>query len=125
MPPDRLLHASDFFQPAAGEPLRTVMAQSALSTVVAWHVEPGQAISGHAHPTGQDTWIVLSGEAVYFTDAAGNGVSLRAGDVAIAGPGEVHGALNVGREPLRFVSVVAPPDAGFEPVAIPGNHGPV
>lgn len=124
MPTDRVLHSTDFFQSAPGEPLRVVMAQSSMSTVVAWHVAPGQAISGHLHPDGQDTWVVLSGEAVYFTDAAGTGHRIRPGDVAIAGPGEVHGALNVGSEPFRFVSVVAPPASGFEPVTVQGNHGP-
>ncbi|MCU0942060.1 MAG: cupin domain-containing protein [Hydrogenophaga sp.] len=124
MPTDRVLHTTDFFQSAPGEPLRIVMAESSLSTVVAWHVEPGQAISGHRHPAGQDTWIVLSGEAVYFTDAEGTGHRIRAGDVAIAEPGAVHGALNVGSEPFRFVSVVAPPESGFEPVTVKGNHGP-
>jgi quercetin dioxygenase-like cupin family protein len=38
---------------------------------------------------------------------------LVAGDIAIAKPGQVHGALNIGSVPFIFVSVVASGNAGF------------
>nr|HBO6797847.1 cupin domain-containing protein [Pseudomonas aeruginosa] len=45
----------------------------------------------------------------------GDGVAthIKAGDIAIAKPGQVHGAMNSGPEPFIFVSVVAPANAGF------------
>jgi mannose-6-phosphate isomerase-like protein (cupin superfamily) len=68
-------------------------------------------IASHVHH-GQDTWTVISGEAEYHQ---GNGIvtHLKAGDIAIAKPGQVHGAMNSGPEPFIFVSVVAPGNAGF------------
>jgi quercetin dioxygenase-like cupin family protein len=83
------------------------------SAIVVWHAHPGQEISAHVHPHGQDTWTVVSGSADYYQ---GGGVvaKLRAGDIAVAKPGQVHGALNTDpREPFIFVSVVAPGIAGF------------
>ncbi|WP_253192373.1 cupin domain-containing protein, partial [Klebsiella pneumoniae] len=52
---------------------------------------PGQEIAAHIHPHGQDTWTVLSGMADYFQ---GNGIvrALREGEIAVARPGQVHGA---------------------------------
>lgn len=37
-----------------------------------------------------------------------------AGDVVVARTGNVHGVLNTGDEPLRFISVVSPGSAGYE-----------
>ncbi|WP_224085369.1 cupin domain-containing protein [Enterobacter cloacae] len=77
-----------------------------------WHVHPGQEIAAHIHPHGQDTWTVLSGMADYFQ---GNGIvrALREGEIAVARPGQVHGARNTGTEPFVLVSVVASANAGF------------
>ncbi|WP_415259430.1 cupin domain-containing protein, partial [Thauera phenylacetica] len=56
-------------------------------------------IAAHIHPHGQDTWTVLSGMADYFQ---GNGIvrALREGEIAVARPGQVHGARNTGTEPF-------------------------
>jgi quercetin dioxygenase-like cupin family protein len=80
--------------------------------VVVWHLHPGQEIATHIHPRGQDTWTVITGEADYLQ---GEGIvtSLKAGDIAIAKPGQAHGARNSGSVPFVFVSVVAPANAGF------------
>ncbi len=73
---------------------------------------PEQEIAAHIHPHGQDTWTVLSGMADYFQ---GNGIvrALREGEIAVARPGQVHGARNTGTEPFVLVSVVASANAGF------------
>jgi quercetin dioxygenase-like cupin family protein len=108
----RIFSVAGYTRPSQGEPIRSVVLETADSAVVVWHAHPGQEIAAHVHPHGQDTWTVLSGEAQYFL---GGGVvrDLKAGDIAIARPGQVHGAINTGREPLVFVSVVASGKAGF------------
>jgi mannose-6-phosphate isomerase-like protein (cupin superfamily) len=56
---------------------------------------------------------VLEGEGVYQVDEAGNTVPITAGDVVVAHAGSVHGVLNTGLQPLSFISVVCPAEAGF------------
>ena len=113
---DRVFDSAAFFQPGEAEPPRVVITQSSEAAVVCWHVEPGQRIELHVHPTGQDTWVVLSGQGQYFLDRACTSTALHPGVVAVAPSGAVHGALNTGNAPLRFVSVVSPAMSGFEPV---------
>jgi quercetin dioxygenase-like cupin family protein len=113
---DRIFPTAEHWEPSPGEPVRHVVTQGADAVVVSWHVAPGQAIHPHVHPKGQDTWIVMSGTALYITDAQGSSRRIRAGDIAVAAAGQVHGARNDGAEPLCFISVVAPVDAGFEPL---------
>ena len=112
----RLFKLTEFLQPADGEPVRSVISESADATVVAWYVKPGQRISAHVHPDGQDTWTVLSGCGEYHVSANGESIAIAKGDVLIAHRREVHGVLNTGQEPLIFVSVVSPSTSGFEPV---------
>jgi len=109
----RVYKSQDYMQPSADEPIRSVIVESAHSVIVAWHVKPGQAIAPHTHPDGQDTWTILSGEGRYQVDADGNAVSIAPGDVVVAGKGQVHGILCTSMEPLQFISVVAPLDAGY------------
>jgi quercetin dioxygenase-like cupin family protein len=102
-----------FARPSDGEPIRSVVLETEESTIVVWHVRPGQEIAAHVHPHGQDTWTVLSGSAGYYQ---GSGVvtKLQAGEIAVAKPGQVHGAMNTdSKESFIFVSVVAPGNAGF------------
>jgi quercetin dioxygenase-like cupin family protein len=110
----RIFKSSAFMQPAEGEPIRSVITQSAQATVVAWHIEPGQRIAVHIHPNGQDTWTILAGSGQYQLDAAGTSRSIVAGDVVVAHQGEPHGVHNTGSVPLVFISVVSPLEAGFE-----------
>lgn len=108
----RIFSVADYAQPSEGEPIRSVVLETAESVIVVWHLRPGQEIAAHVHPHGQDTWTVLSGSAEYFQ---GNGTvcNLKANEVAIAKPGQVHGAKNDGSEPFVFVSVVASRNAGY------------
>jgi quercetin dioxygenase-like cupin family protein len=114
MNPTRLFNSSDFFQPTDGEPIRSVVTESKEAVIVAWYLKPGQEIPAHIHPNGQDTWTILSGKGSYYLDEAKTKTSIGAGDVVIAPTGCVHGVFNTGDEPLRFISVVSPADAGYQ-----------
>lgn len=116
MSPQRLFKIAEFLQPANGEPIRSVITESADAAVVAWYVKPGQRISAHVHPDGQDTWTILSGCGEYSLNTRGESIAIAKGDVLVAHRGAVHGVLNTGQEPLVFVSVVSPAASGFEPV---------
>jgi quercetin dioxygenase-like cupin family protein len=119
---DRIYKSTDFFQPADGEPIRSLISESDRAAIVAWYIKPGQQICAHIHPHGQDTWTILSGEGEYYLDAAGTTRSIVAGDVVIAPTGCVHGVLNRGREPLMFILIVSPANAGYEIVARAENE---
>jgi quercetin dioxygenase-like cupin family protein len=109
----RIFSVSDFVRPSNGEPIRSVVLETENSVIVVWYVRPGQEIAAHVHPHGQDTWTVLSGSADY---SQGNGVvtRIKAGEIAVAKPGQVHGAMNTdSTEPFVFVSVVAPGNSGY------------
>ena len=113
MTPQRVFHVSDHLQPNEGEPIRSVVHATPDAAVVAWTVQPGQRISAHVHPHGQDTWTILAGEGAYQVDAAGSTVRIAAGDVVVAPTGSVHGVRNTGAVPLVFVSVVSPAESGY------------
>jgi len=118
MEPDRdtgRIHEwAEHFQPHPDSPVRRILSGSAEQVVVAWQVEPGQRIEAHRHPAGQDTWIVLEGEGLYRSDAEGTRIPVRAGQVVVAPAGAVHGLENTGTVPFKFLSIVAPSEAGFE-----------
>lgn len=120
---ERVLDPAHYFQAGESAPPRVVITESRDAAVVCWHLEPGQRIELHTHPTGQDTWIVLSGHGVYLPELNGTVLPLRPGIVAVAPRGAVHGALNNGSEPLRFVSVVSPSESGFEPIEEARSNG--
>lgn len=113
----RIFNSSEFFQPADGEPVRSVVTESKDAVVVAWYIQPGQTILPHVHPHGQDTWTILSGQGEYYLDEAGTTQSIGAGDVVIAPIGSVHGVTNLGDQPLMFISVVSPAEAGYQLVS--------
>jgi quercetin dioxygenase-like cupin family protein len=114
MSSERIFASHAFFQPSDAEPLRSVVTVSPEAAVIAWYVQPGQRLAPHIHPTGQDTWMIQSGECAYILDAEGHTRTIKAGDVVIAPAGSVHGAINQSNEPLRFISVVSPAESGFE-----------
>lgn len=112
----RIFNSSAFFQPTDDEPIRSVISQSKDAVVVAWHVKQGQKISLHVHPQGQDTWTILAGMGNYYLDNKKTTRPIIAGDVVVAHTGEVHGVFNDKPEPLMFISVVSPADAGYQPI---------
>ena len=108
----RIFSVAEYIRPSDDEPIRSVVLETKDSTVVVWHAHPGQEIAAHIHPYGQDTWTVISGEADYY-QGDGMVTHLKTGNIAVAKPGQVHGAMNSGLVPFVFVSVVAPGNAGF------------
>jgi quercetin dioxygenase-like cupin family protein len=114
----RIFPSSQFLQPTDGEPIRSVVIESQDAVIVAWYVKPGQEISPHIHPNGQDTWTILSGKGEYYLDRVGTKRSIVAGDIVVAYQGCIHGVVNNGKEPLIFISVVAPADAGYQLVSL-------
>ncbi len=108
----RIFSLAEYIRPSEGKPLRSVVLETEESAVVVWHISPGQEIAAHVHPNGQDTWTVISGTAEYYM-GGGAVTHLKAGDIAVAKHGQVHGAMNSGTEPFVFVSVVAPSNAGY------------
>jgi quercetin dioxygenase-like cupin family protein len=111
----RIFHVAAHVWPNDERVERNVITQSPQSVVVGWVLLPGQTIEAHRHPAGQDTWVVLEGEAEYLM-GDGETRTLRRGDIAVAAPGQCHGARNLGVEPFLFISVVAPAKAGYEAV---------
>ena len=113
MSTQRIFPWADFLQPADGEPVRSVVTQSEHSVVIAWTVKPGQRITPHVHPSGTDTWTIVAGQGDYIPDLTGAKRPVKAGDVAVARAGEVHGVHNSGAVPLVFIPVAAPVEAGY------------
>jgi quercetin dioxygenase-like cupin family protein len=111
---ERVFSVKQFQQATQGEPIRSVITESADCAVVAWLVLPGQSLSPHVHPHGQDTWTVLSGHGLYQHDQDGSTKPISPGDVIVAHRNQVHGVYNHGKAPLEIVSVVSPALAGFE-----------
>jgi quercetin dioxygenase-like cupin family protein len=114
MKTNRVFKSAEFFQPVEGEPMRSVVTESKDAVVVAWYIQPGQEIAAHIHPHGQDTWTILSGGGEYYLDETGLTQSIVIGDVVVAEAGSVHGVWNNSDEPLVFISVVSPADAGYQ-----------
>ncbi|OLP16662.1 cupin [Leptolyngbya sp. 'hensonii'] len=116
MTTSRIFTTVEFIQLSEEEPIRSIVTESPEAVVVMWCVLPGQQIQPHIHPTGQDTWVVLSGQGEYLLDQEGATQSIVPGQIAVAQVGQVHGVINRGQEPFLFVSIVVPQDAGFQPV---------
>lgn len=114
--PQRIFAVADFIQPSPDLPIRSVLLETPDSVIVVWHAKPGQEIAAHVHPAGQDSWVVLTGSAEYY-QGAGVRRPLAKGQVAVARPGEVHGAINTGAEDFVFVSVVSSNTAGYAAVS--------
>jgi quercetin dioxygenase-like cupin family protein len=114
MNPTRIFDSAKFMQPTDGAPIRSVIATSPEAVIVAWYIQPQQEISAHQHPYGQDTWTILSGQGEYYLDRSGTTRSIQKGDIVIAPTGSVHGVFNHGDEPLVFISVVSPAEAGYQ-----------
>ena len=116
MTTSRIFNSTDFFQPTDGEPIRSVVTQSKDAVVVAWYIKQGQEIPRHIHPQGQDTWTILEGKGRYYLDNNGTTRPIMTGDVIVAHTGEIHGVFNDNPEPLVFISVVSPADAGHQTI---------
>ena len=65
----RIFSVTEYIRPSDGEPIRSVVLETKDSAVVVWHA-PGQEITAHVHPDGQDTWTVISGRLSITKEAA-------------------------------------------------------
>jgi quercetin dioxygenase-like cupin family protein len=109
----RRFHSADHLVPSDTDPVRSVVCETPHAVIIAWQVAPGQRIATHVHPHGQDSWTVLGGEGLYEQGGGQAALPIRAGDILVARPGEAHGAVCTSVQPLVFVSVVTPLDAGY------------
>lgn len=64
---------------------------------------------------------MLAGSGTYRLDATGTSAPICAGDVVIAEARQVHGVTNTGSQPLRFISIVCPLQAGYEALVKPAS----
>jgi quercetin dioxygenase-like cupin family protein len=78
------------------------------ASIAVWGVRPGQQVMAHTHPDGQDTWIMLRGELSYYL-GDGQRATVTAGQIDIAEPFQVHGAINEGSENAVFLSIYSAP----------------
>ncbi|GAA6620737.1 cupin domain-containing protein [Scytonema sp. NUACC26] len=74
------------------------------SSIAVWGVQPGQEVPAHIHPDGQDTWIIVRGELTYYL-GDGQKKVVSAGQIDIAEPLQVHGAVNEGTQDTVFLSI--------------------
>lgn len=74
------------------------------SSIAVWGVRPGQQVPAHTHPDGQDTWIMIRGELSYYL-GDGEKKTISAGQIDVAEPFQVHGAINEGLQDAVFLSI--------------------
>ncbi|WP_017654186.1 cupin domain-containing protein [Fortiea contorta] len=94
----------------------TEIAITKYSSIAVWGVRPGQQVPAHTHPDGQDTWIMVRGELTYYL-GDGHKKIISAGQVDIAEPSQVHGAINEGLEDAVFVSIYSAPTLNVVPAS--------
>ena len=85
-------------------------------------LKQGSYIGLHAHNDNEDAYLILSGSGV-FTDGNGNAWVVKAGDMTIARPGQLHGLANLSGEDLVFLDIIAK-NAGADLEAIKANPTP-
>jgi mannose-6-phosphate isomerase-like protein (cupin superfamily) len=68
--------------------------------------DPGQGPALHVHPY-SETWMVLSGEALFTAD--GEEIEAGEGDIVVASKGAPHKFRNTGSGPLQIMCVHASP----------------
>ena len=67
-------------------------------------VEPGNSIGEHKHEGDNEIFYFLEGTCEYNDN--GTVVELGPGDTAICNDGELHGLVNTGDVPLRFIALI-------------------
>jgi quercetin dioxygenase-like cupin family protein len=86
------------------------------SSIAVWGVHPGQQVPAHTHPDGQDTWIMIRGELTYYL-GDGQKKTISAGQIDVAEPLQVHGAINEGSEDVVFLSIYSAPSLKVIPAS--------
>lgn len=98
----------------AAESLRTVLHKGNDLNIVLWQIPPQCSLPPHKHPSGEDVWLVLQGEA-QLLDGTDTPRRIGAGDCVAIAANQVHGVFNHGTADCVLVSVVQA-TAGFESV---------
>jgi len=109
---DRIFMPEDFLRFSETEATVTEIVITENSSIAIWGVRPGQEVTAHTHPRGQDTWIMLRGELTYYLGDGGKR-ELRAGQIDVAERNQVHGARNEGTDDAVFLSIYSAPDIGY------------
>ena len=66
----------------------------------------GEFIGTHAHKDNEDAYLIISGKGL-FTDGKGNAWVVGPGDMTIARPGQAHSLVNIYKEDLVFLDIIA------------------
>lgn len=93
--------------------VKTVFYKTDATSGSVWGIRPGQEVAAHEHTEGDDFWVCVQGEGVFFP-APGEEVPVAKGDLIISAKGMCHGLRNTGTEDFIFVSVVAPVPPGYK-----------
>ena len=109
---DRIYNAEQLVRFSAEKATVTELVITPHSSIAVWGVRPNQEVPAHTHPDGQDTWVMLRGELTYYL---GNGQRrvIRAGEIDVASPNEVHGAINESATDAVFLSIYNAPKLGW------------
>ena len=104
----RIFDAEKLVRFSSEKAVITEIAITEHSSIAVWGVRPGQEVPAHTHPDGQDTWIVIRGELTYYL-GDGQKKVISAGQIDVAEPFHVHGAINEGLEDAVFLSIYSAP----------------
>ncbi|MBP3890564.1 MAG: cupin domain-containing protein [Solobacterium sp.] len=94
---------------------KTVFYSSDATSGSVWVIQPGQTLQKHQHTQSDDIWVVLQGEGIYYPEKDKE-VPFHKGQVLLAPKGMCHGAKNIGKEDIIFVSIVAPVPLDYQPI---------
>lgn len=67
-------------------------------------IEPGNSIGEHKHEGDNEIFYFLSGKGQYNDN--GTIVEVGPGDTTVCNDGEMHGLVNIGDEPLKFIALI-------------------
>lgn len=69
-------------------------------------LKTGCYIGEHKHKDNEDAYLIISGKGL-FTDGKGNAWVVGPGDMTIARPGQAHSLVNIYKEDLVFLDIIA------------------
>lgn len=97
-----------FGEAAANEDFRRVLATTKHTQLVVMTIPPGGEIGSEVHDGIDQVLIALAGNATSVLDGVEQ--PFARGDVVVVPQGTRHNFINTGSEPLRIITVYAPPD---------------
>jgi mannose-6-phosphate isomerase-like protein (cupin superfamily) len=89
------------------EAFRRTIVTGELSQVVVMAIQPGEDIGEETHE-GDQTLLFVEGEGKAVLE--GESEPVRAGDLVFVPAGTLQNFINAGPEPLRLVTIYAPPE---------------